>query len=424
MNGVKRVISWLLGGLFLLTIALGWWLTPVALKCKRGGFDQIEACGNQIVSKAEGLKLLGGLASSKQVDESVKMLELLEYFWPLRSKLLGKNEVANYLILLQNDNELRANGGFFGSYAVVSVDKASAEFSFEDIYVPDGQLEGHVEPPKPIQQAFKSGQWRLRDSDWSADFTVAAKQIRWFFEKGGEERVDQIVTLPLSVVRQVLAITGAVDIADYDMQVTKDNIFLWLQNESEVGFFPGSTQKKNAIDAAGKAVWQKIQGLAWDKKLKIGQLILDHLNKGNILINSGDDFLQAKLERKDWAGKLKDKTQVPKVGRIEDAYLLVESNLGANKANCCVRRQTGHRVVTDGGQVRHEVKVSFDNEAVKNNPEPPFFYGGNYLAYLRFYIPKTAEVVEIKAAPSVVERKEGYPPLLSLDEEKNFNQSG
>ena len=32
----------------------------------------------------------------------------------------------------------------------------------KDIYVPDGQLVGHVDPPLPIQQAFGQGWWKLR----------------------------------------------------------------------------------------------------------------------------------------------------------------------------------------------------------------------------------------------------------------------
>jgi hypothetical protein len=66
--------------------------------------------------------------------------------------LLGNK---NYLVLLQNDTELRPSGGFLGSYAKVELASTGIKnISVQDIYVPDGQLLGHVDPPLPIQQAF------------------------------------------------------------------------------------------------------------------------------------------------------------------------------------------------------------------------------------------------------------------------------
>ena len=50
----------------------------------------------------------------------------------------GFERPTTYLVLLQNDTEMRANGGFFGSYAVATIDKAKVELRFQDIYTPDG----------------------------------------------------------------------------------------------------------------------------------------------------------------------------------------------------------------------------------------------------------------------------------------------
>ena len=62
-----------------------------------------------------------------------------------------------------------------GSYAVVrSQESGVRSVEIKDIYVPDGQLVGHVDPPLPIQQAFGQGWWKLRDSNWDTDFTAAA----------------------------------------------------------------------------------------------------------------------------------------------------------------------------------------------------------------------------------------------------------
>lgn len=49
---------------------------------------------------------------------------MLNAAWPMREEifeLLGKNQRFNYLVPLQNSNEVRPNGGFFGSFAFISL---------------------------------------------------------------------------------------------------------------------------------------------------------------------------------------------------------------------------------------------------------------------------------------------------------------
>lgn len=53
-----------------------------------------------------------------------RILQMLADAWPMREEifqLLGKDQRFNYLIPLQNSNEARPNGGFFGSFALVSL---------------------------------------------------------------------------------------------------------------------------------------------------------------------------------------------------------------------------------------------------------------------------------------------------------------
>src|SRR3989344_6988876 len=53
-----------------------------------------------------------------------------------------------YIVLLQNNRELRPSGGFMGSYARFKVQGSGLkEFTVQDIYVPDGQIAGHIDPP-------------------------------------------------------------------------------------------------------------------------------------------------------------------------------------------------------------------------------------------------------------------------------------
>jgi len=342
-------------------------------------------------------------------------------FTPFANYLLGNGQPTSYLVLLGNDAEMRANGGFVGSYAkiVISSPPSSSrgatrrgdlyqlwqsqfvnlniDLSFQDIYVPNGQLKGYVAPPVPIQEAFQHGTWELANADWEPDFPTSANTLRWFFEKGGEINPDNLIILNLSTIRKILDVVGSFDVPEYQANLTPDNLYLFLQGKVEMNFFPGSTQKKDVLTAVGQNLKKTILKLPLDKKYRIAQILYRDLVNQNIVINSNNEAFQNLLLQKNFAGHLSSSSP--------DTYLLVETNLGANKANAYVERQTTHTITFQDNRVTHSVTVKFQNSSPQSSPNPPFQYGGDYQAFLRFYIPKNAEYINIdREIPPIADR--------------------
>src|SRR3989344_5061764 len=126
-----------------------------------------------------------------------------------------------YIVLLQNNMELRPSGGFMGSYARIGTDaRGMREVFVQDIYEPDGQIPGHVEPPAPIQEAFGQGWWKLRDANWDVDYKNAADDVKWFLEQGGEKQIDGLMAINLSSVKRVIGVVGEIKLVTYDETVT------------------------------------------------------------------------------------------------------------------------------------------------------------------------------------------------------------
>ena len=87
-----------------------------------------------------------------------------------------------------------------GSYAVIrSQELGVRSVRVEDIYQPDGQLVGYVEPPAPIKKAFPFGSWKLRDANWDPDFPKTAETLMWYFKKAGEGEFDGVIATNLLV---------------------------------------------------------------------------------------------------------------------------------------------------------------------------------------------------------------------------------
>lgn len=319
----------------------------------------------------------------------IPVARFVKPYLPFANYLLGTSKPTSYLILLGNDAEMRANGGFAGSYAKLIINYPKTDLSFQDIYVPNGQLQGYVAPPTPIQEAFQHGTWQLANADWEPDFPTAASSIRWFMEKGGEINPDNLLILNLTTIKKILDVVGSFTVPEYEAQITPDNLYLFLQGKTEVGFFPGSTQKKDTLTAVGQALKKDILQLPLNKKIQIAQILYQDLVNQNIVVNSTDPDFQAFLEQENFAGKLTANTL--------DTYLLVEANLGANKANAYVQRETTHHISFSDHQASHAAIVKFHNSSPEANPNPPFHYGGDYIAYLRFYIPPNAQNISIIA---------------------------
>lgn len=346
------------------------------------------------------LHLLLSLVFSVTIISLTPFVLFVKPYLPFLNYLLGVEKPTSYLIMLGNDAEMRANGGFAGSYAKLFLSskcttynskcKISPDLSFQDIYVPNGQLAGHVAPPAPIQQAFQHGTWQLANADWEPDFPTAATTLRWFFEKGNEINPDILTIINLTTIKKILNVVGSFSVPEYEAKITPDNLYLFLQSKAEINFFPGSTQKKDTLTAVGEALKKEILSLPLNKKIKIAQILYQDLKNQNIVVNSKNNDFQRLLENQNFAGKLSSATP--------DTYLLVETNLGANKANAYVTRKTNHAVTYSNNQATHQVTVQFQNSSLEANPNPPFHYGGNYIAYLRFYFPPNAQNLQISSS--------------------------
>ncbi len=297
----------------------------------------------------------------------------------------------------------------------------SISFRFQDIYVPDGALTGHVDPPPPIQAAFQQGWFRLRDSDWEPDWPTTAKTIRWFFEKGNEISPDILITLNLATIEKIISIIGAVDVPEFNFQLNSANLYSLLQNEAENGFFPGSTQKRDALTLVGEAVIKKMASLSSMQYLEIIRLLLQTANQQNILLNSSNTQIQKLFEDKKWTGKL----AVPECHTdncLNDTVLLVETNLGANKANCCVERKTVHTISRSETDINHLINLTLTNSSPSENPAPPRFFGGNYTSYLRYYIPENATNIRLTAQPTLPKTLLRYPAPYDGIKVKTFTR--
>lgn len=288
----------------------------------------------------------------------------------------------NYLVILQNNMELRPTGGFIGSFARVSFESGRLrKLEVNDVYAIDGQLKFHVEPPKEIKEDLGQKDYFLRDSNWEPDFPTSARQVEWFYTKETGERVEGVVALDISATEDLLSVAGPLDLPDYNEKITSDNLFEKSVSHAEVNFFPGTQAKKSFLTALTQGLFNKLFFLPNQNWPALVSSLGRSLEQKHMSVYLDDPKLFSYLVDQNWGGVL------PRAGsereEFSDFLVPVEANLGANKANYYLDRSYNlETAVGKDGEIAHRLRVAYTNKSPSDA-----FPAGKYKNRMRVYLP-------------------------------------
>jgi nucleoside-diphosphate-sugar epimerase len=298
------------------------------------------------------------------------------------------HEEQTIILLLQNNMELRPTGGFIGSLAVMEFSSGQLiDFTVKDVYEADGQLKGQVEPPEDLKEYLGEETWYLRDANWSPDFPTTARQILWFWEKQLDKKADGVVAINLQVAKKVLSALGEVYLPDYQETINAQNLFERAEYHSEVGFFPGSTQKK---DFLGSLAFEILETLKRQDQLSASLLTAfqQSLLEEEVMMYFVDPNLEKQVMGLDFDGGIKEAV-CQKESCLSSYLWTVDTNVGANKANFFIKRRLIQRLGVGDSQVGHSLRLTWQNTAQTES-----WPAGTYKNYWRLYVPSSAILQE------------------------------
>lgn len=154
--------------------------------------------------------------------------------------LLGYSAPKTYLILFQNNTEMRPGGGFIGSYATVRLDKGKMEIlAFEGTESIDARAPKNwkIEPPKEMSEQLKVDRWYFRDSNWDPDFGISAKRALAFYAAEGgvaADDIDMVVAITPTVLESLMKRVGTVTVDG--ITFTPEDVTEKLEYEVEYGY--------------------------------------------------------------------------------------------------------------------------------------------------------------------------------------------
>lgn len=325
------------------------------------------------------------LAAREKTDFLISGLEEFVDLTEKAGILLGQAGDKRYLLVFQNNAEMRGSGGFVGSYALVDF----KDGKIKNIEAPGGGsydtragLKEMLLPPEPL--CLLGTRWRFWDANWWPDWPKSANKLAWFYEKSDGPTVDGVIGITTTAAERFLEAIGPIDMREkYGVTLTAENFWSVVQEIVEEKTTGAKEPKQIIGDLLVKIMEEMPSRL--DKKNLIGLIKAaeSSLSEKHILFYFTDSELQKKAEAMGWDGRMR---QAPK-----DYLSVVNTNIGGGKSDRKIKENIFHeaRVMPDGSII-NTARIERTHLGVKNE----LYVGVRNVDWMRVYVPLGSELIE------------------------------
>ncbi len=311
----------------------------------------------------------------------------------------------NYLLLFQNDKEIRATGGFMTAFATLQLENGQvSSTSSDDIYRLDEKLLNvcltkicPLTPPPPIVKYLPevSGKprsaWSMRDSNLSPDVPTSAKEFERMYQLlGGGLPFDGIIYIDSQVVEGLIEVTGPIDVfgtkysAEKDMRCNCPNVIYELESYAEIAA-KGEKDRKAVLGVLMQQILAKALGSDIEKLPQLIETMATLAAEKHIMFFVHDLSLQSGLSKLNWTGEIKT---------FDGDYLHInDSNFAGGKSNLYIDQVVSQEINISGGKVTKKVTIEYKNPQAFNT-----WLNGINRDYVRFYVPKGSKLISSKGS--------------------------
>lgn len=299
--------------------------------------------------------------------------------------IAGNTGEKTYLVLFQNNHEMRPTGGFIGSVAIVYVHNGvveSVDVPPGGIYDIAGQFDLSIAAPEPLQ--LVTPYWNIQDANWFPHFPTSAQKVEWFYSKVSDDPIDGIFTFTPQVIEDLLGVTGPIDLmAEYGVTITQDNFYQEVQTRAEQKYDVTRESKKIIGDLSAQMLSALTGRLNSTQDLvKIAEILRDALNQKQILAYMTDPVLEDTISAFDWGGEMKE------TGR--DYLAVIHSNIRGGKTDGNIERTVEHSAtIQDDGTIIDTVALTHTHLDVATED----YANSVNRDYVRFYVPEGSVLV-------------------------------
>ncbi len=299
-------------------------------------------------------------------------------------------------MILQNNHELRATGGFI----TAAVEIANKKVVFRNVFE---ELSQHrkVAAPEPLARMLQDGRfdsWSFRDANYFPDFTLSANKLIWFYKLVyPKSNIRAVIAVNFSFFEKALRILGSIKMRKET--INADQIFSFLSAQvSDIDRHDRKALSERKLIlphvATRMLLGFSLKPWTWPSLFQLGQQSLQnkYLQVFDALHHTPSAFL-------------------PKQG--VDFFAVIECNFLGLKSNRHMKRATYHDTeILSDGSLRSTVRIMWEHFGRDDFP-----ISGLYRSFVRVFLSGTAFGFDLLSFPKGSEaqvKKEGHFQVLSF----------
>jgi hypothetical protein len=340
-----------------------------------------------------------------------------------------------YLLLAQNEDELRPTGGFITAASSLLIqDGQILSLTFQNSADFDNWNRPYPAAPWQLQQYMNSPVLIFRDANWFTDYRTAALYAEYLYSYANNHSVDGVIAFDQQMLVEILQVTGPVELEGEQHPIDATNVIEFMRAEktpTPEDLASGTWNNKAFINKITTALIQKI--FAGDIPFEgLSALVVKALGEHHLMLQLDNPDLTSFLANRGWDGALR-----PAQG---DFLMIVDSNVGFNKTNAVIQTSLSYDVdLTDLAVPRSQLVVSHQNNAASVVPcdhyplldlsmpefevyrEPDYPIDRCYWDYLRAYTLSATELLGASAQTVPAEWTmlgNTVPPQVDILDEK------
>lgn len=333
------------------------------------------------------------------VSDSAQLLSQAKPLIKLLPDLLGNPNPKTYMVLFQNDAELRPTGGFMTAYAFMKVTKGKIELlSSYDIYDLDARFNKKVPAPDAIKKYLNETYLNLRNSNMSPDYKVSMDTFyKYYRDIPGFPKPDGIIAIDTQLPVNILKVIGPIGVGGWgnfgpqnDPHCDCPQVVYALEEIADRPVAGIKAGRKAVLGPLMHSMMANAMGSPkhlWPKLLNVA---LDAIKQKHLLFYFLEDKTQAIAEDFNAAGRIKPYAY--------DYLHINDSNLGGAKTDMFLIRQVDQEIEKTSGTITKTVSISYNNPKKGSNcnlEAGQLCLNGTYRDYIRLYVPKGSKLISV-----------------------------
>ncbi len=331
-------------------------------------------------------------ASTQVLSEAQPLIKLLP-------QLLGQDAEKTYMLLFQNDAEIRPTGGFMTAYAYLKVFKGQiTPLDSFDIYDLDNRFTKKLTAPPALQKYLDETVWHLRNQNLNPDFKVSMDTFSSsYYQIPGVRKVDGIIAMDTKFPVMLLKILGPVGVggwgnftAENDPRCDCPQVIYALEEIADRPVNTTRTARKAVLGPLMHSIMANAMGSPKSLWPQLLNSTLDAIKQKHMLFYFFDEPSQTAAEAFNAAGRIK---------AFDGDYLHVnDSNFGGAKSNMFTAQEVEQEYELNGDKITKTVTLTYNNPFPGSNcnlEAGQLCLNGKLRQWVRLYVPKGSQLIEV-----------------------------